>query len=141
MKSHLKRLLPALTIKSFVIAAAAALLALQGCKPGSVDRALELTAAEMNKRAPMMVDPQTRLDKTSTAPNKTLVYHYTLVSLRKADLKQDDLVSKLRPGIIANYKTNAQMKTLRDNNVTLEYQYSDKEGVEVAKFAVNPKDF
>lgn len=129
-----------LSARTMTAALALALLTLQGCKP-NIDRALEITADQMNKSAPVMVDAETRLDKTTTAPNKTLVYHYTLVNTKKASIQPDVFQTKLRPGVIANYKTNAQMKTLRDNNVTLEYQYVDKDGVEVAKFAVSPKDF
>jgi hypothetical protein len=110
-------------------------------KPQSIEQALESTASEMNKRAPMMADKETRLDKTTTAPNKTLVYHYTLINLRAADVQKDLFVKQLRPNIIANYKSHPDMKTLREKGVTLAYEYSDKAGVPIARFEVSPKDF
>ena len=33
------------------------------------------------------------------------------------------------------------MKTFRDNGVTMQYQYSDKNGVFIGEFSVGPKDF
>jgi hypothetical protein len=110
-------------------------------KPATMDETLARTAIELNKRTPMMADKEMRLDKATTAPNKTLVYHYTLVNLRAADVPKDAFAKVMRTQIIANYKTSPEMKTLRDNGVTLEYQYSDKAGAPVAAFAVSPKDF
>jgi hypothetical protein len=110
-------------------------------KPATMDQTLARTASEINKSLPMMADRETRLDSTSPAPDKTLIYHYTLISLRAADVQKDTFVKLLRPRIVTMYQTSPTMKTLREGGVTLEYQYYDQAGAFVAKFAVSPKDF
>jgi hypothetical protein len=142
MEAQPKKANPLLLIVGIVIGSMVGAFAVRTLwKPANIDRALVQTAAEMNKRMPMMADKETRLDSTTAAPNKTLIYHYTLINMRAADVQKDTFVNLLRPKIIGNYKTSPEMKTLRDNGVTLEYQYFDKEGAEVSKFAVSPKDF
>lgn len=129
-------------IASIVIGSLAGTFAVRSLwKPSNMDQALARTASEINKSLPMMADQETRLDTTSPAPNKTLIYHYTLINMRAADVQKETFVTTLRPKIVTTYKTSPSMKMLRDNGVTLEYQYYDKEGAFVAKFDAGPKDF
>ena len=109
-------------------------------QPPNIDQALVTTANQTNKTLPMMVDKETRLDATMAAPNKTFVYHYTLVNLNAADVPKDRLITVLRPKVLANYKTNPGLNSFRNNGVTMDYQYSDKSGVFVGEFTVGPKD-
>ncbi len=89
----------------------------------------------------MMVDKETRLDNTMVLPNKTIVYRYTLVNMNASDIKKDELTAALRPMVLNSYKTDTSMKSFRDNGVTMQYQYSDKNGVFITEFAASPKDF
>ena len=43
------------------------------------------------------------------------------------------------PGILQNAKTNPGMKLFRDNRVTLNYYYSDKNGEYVTEYIVKPE--
>ena len=110
-------------------------------RPANIDQALVATTSQINKGCPMMVDKETRLDNTMAAPDKTIVYRYTLVNTDAASVQKDRLVSALRPQVLTNYKTNPSMKELRDNGVTMQYQYSDRKGTFITEFAVSPKDF
>jgi hypothetical protein len=90
---------------------------------------------------PMTVDSETRCDSVMPAPNKTFVYHYTLVKRSKDDLRTEKIAPYMRPKLVNNYKTAEQMKALRDNGVILEYRYFDKNGVYLASVTVDPADF
>ncbi len=107
----------------------------------SIDQALMATTSQINKGLPMMVDKETRLENTMVLPDKTIVYRYTLVNTNAADVKKDELTASLRPLVLNSYKTDPDMKSFRENGVTMRYQYSDKNGMAITEFAVNPKDF
>jgi hypothetical protein len=107
---------------------------------GSLDANLNRVADELNKKLPMMVDEQTRLDQVS-AKTGTLIYSYSLPNENKGDVDFSTLQKKLRPNIIANYRDNQAMKELRKWNVGLDYQYKDKNGETIGEILVTPKDF
>ena len=110
-------------------------------RPAKIDAALVATASQINQTLPMMVDKETRLDNTMAGPGKTIIYRYTLVNVRAADVHKEQLTSALRPRVLANYKTDSSMKAFRDQGVAMEYQYSDKNGAYITSFSVSPKDF
>ena len=109
-------------------------------RPPSIDRMLVATASQLNKNLPMMVDKETRLDNTMPGPDKTIIYRYTLINLRAAEVPKDRLITAIRPQAVANYKTSDSMKDFRNNGVTMQYQYSDKSGVFITEFSVGAKD-
>jgi len=100
---------------------------------------LNRVADELNKKLPMMVDGQTRLDQVS-AKTGTLIYSYSLPNEKKGDVDFSALQKILRLNIIANYRT---MKELRKWNVSLDYQYKDKDknGESIGEILVTTKDF
>ncbi len=90
-----------------------------------------IAAAETtNKQLPMMVDADTRLDKVEVGAgtNNALIYDYTLPKLAKNQIDASVLQKKLLPYLIANYRTNNTMQSLRDRGVALDYHYVDKNG-------------
>jgi hypothetical protein len=110
-------------------------------RPANVDTVLKQTSSELNKELPKMIDKETRLDSTFSAPNNTFVYKYTLVNILAKDYNSDQLKSKIRPVALQNYKTNPVMKPFRDLSVNLKYQYFDKKGTFFMDFDISPKDF
>ena len=109
--------------------------------PVHFDRMLVQTASEMNKTLPMMMDSETRLDTIIPGPGNRLTYLFTLVKQDKGTLDAAVLQNKLRPQIVANYKTSDQMKAFRTANVEMHYQYKDKNGNFICEFSVSPNDF
>lgn len=104
----------------------------------SMDKQLVEMANELNKNCPIMIDQYTRLDNTNAFPNKTFQYNYTLVETEKADFNLDTVRKYVEPNIINNVKSNPDMKDLRDNNVTLNYSYRDKNGEFIWKLEITP---
>jgi hypothetical protein len=105
-----------------------------------IEQALVQTSSEMNKKLPMMVDKVTRLDTVTPAPNKTLVYKYTLVGVAKSAIDVEKFKGTLRPTILQNYKTNPEMQKLRSSEVSLKFQYYDQGGAYVTDIEVHPTD-
>ena len=89
---------------------------------------------EINKKCPLMVDPETRLDKTG-AYRKRIYYYYTLVNYDISDVDVKYLIYKVKPALLNKIKTNPDMKFLRDHKVTFIYNYRDKSGINIE---INP---
>ena len=107
----------------------------------SFDQTLVRISSELNKSLPAMMDRETRLDSTLAGPGKRLTYFYTLVNYSRGDLDTSQVQQVLRPRLLANYKSNEQMKDLRDGNVELHYQYKGKGGEFLFELVVAPRDF
>ena len=100
---------------------------------------LQLIANEMNKSCPMMVDAETRLDKI-TLPSKTVFqYNYTLINYEKTEIDTVKIKSNLEQNIIRLTKTNPQMQYQRENNVTMNYIYNDKNGDYLMSIIITPE--
>lgn len=105
----------------------------------SVDKQLVKVANEMNKSCPMNIDEFTILKNVIALPNKTIQYNYTLVGIKKSDVKIDTLKKYFFPTVLQNAKTNPGMKMFRDNKVTINYYYDDKDGKFVTEYIVKPE--
>lgn len=105
----------------------------------SIDEELVEFSNEFNKNCPMNVDQYTTLKNTVALPNKTLQYNYILEGMTKTEVNLDTVKKYVFPGILENVKTNPDMKLFRDNEVTLNYYYMDKNGVFVTEYKIKPE--
>ncbi|MBS7254355.1 hypothetical protein [Flavobacterium branchiicola] len=110
-------------------------------KQPSLNNQLMQTASELNKTCPIMVDKDTRLDNSVALPGDIFQYNYTLVNLDKKDVQIEKLKEFLVPTVKNFVKTSSDMKFARDNNVTVNYHYKDKNGVELLTVSVLPEDY
>lgn len=102
------------------------------------DKVMMEYASELNKNCPIMIDNATRFDNATPLPGKIFQYNYTLVSMVKDSLNIDELKKYLEPSVINFVKSNPEMKTVRDNNVTINYSYRDKAGIFLFTISVSP---
>jgi hypothetical protein len=109
-------------------------------KPG-FDKTLMEVASELNKTCPIMVDQDTRLDNAVALPGKIFQYNYTLVNYEKSQINIDTVRKYVQPNIVNTVRTNPDMKHFRDNKVTMDYHYKDKNGVFVLKISVTPDQY
>jgi hypothetical protein len=105
----------------------------------SFDKQLAGIAIEMNKSCPMNIDEYTTLKNVVALPNKTLQYNYILIGITKEEVKLDTVKKYFFPGVLQNAKTNPGMKLFRDNKVTLNYYYSDKNGEFITEYTLKPE--
>jgi flagellar biosynthesis/type III secretory pathway M-ring protein FliF/YscJ len=98
---------------------------------------LEKAVTEMNKQCPQVIDNETRLDSASTFDN-TFQYNYTLINFAKGDPKLDvETVKKaIRASAQENFDVNPAMKTFREKDVSLKYNYKDKTGKDIFDFTI-----
>lgn len=107
----------------------------------TTDRVLQLTALTVNKKCPMMVDGETRLDSVQAIGNKTLQYHYTLVNYSVEELDREKLRTTMQVHILNEIKTKPEMKVFREKGVQLVYFYKDKVADSVLLLVYKPEDY
>lgn len=104
----------------------------------NLEEQLTDAAREVNNISPKMIDEYSRLDSASTVRDQIFKYHYTLVNMSKKEVNSDTVEKYIRPGIIENVKTSPDLKDFRDNNITMSYNYYDKNGDFVLNIDVTP---
>lgn len=105
------------------------------------DKVLMITASELNKSCPIMIDNATRLDNAIALPDNIFQYNYTLIDMSKDSVNIDELQAYLKPTIANFVKTNPDMQTMRDNKVQVNYYYKDKAGVYLFTISVKPEQY
>jgi hypothetical protein len=110
-------------------------------KSSTFNTELKRVAAELNKSCPVMVDNETRLDNAIAMPDKVIQYNYTLVNMSEESMNLQSFNDYMKPLIINNVRTNPDLKSFRDNKVTLVYNYKDQNGVFIIGIAVTPDQY
>lgn len=99
---------------------------------------LKEVAMELNKQTPMQIDDFTRLDSAASKGKTNLIYYYTLLGTERSEVNLDTVNKYFRPEIIENVKTHPDLKVFRDNNITLDYNYYDKNREFITEISVTP---
>ena len=109
--------------------------------PFTIDKQLKDGAIEVNRICPQMVDNETRLDSANSIQEKTFSYYYTLVNKTKKELDIGAIRHYLTPQLVQNIRTNEQLRFMRDNQVTMVYNYYDKNKIMLLDIYVTPYDY
>ncbi len=110
-------------------------------KPPSFDKQMMNAASELNKTCPIMIDAETQLDNAVALPEKTFQYNYTLINRHKDSIDIVRLKEYLKPVILNTIKTNPDLKSFRDNNITMAYSYKDKNSNHILKLTFTPEQY
>ena len=97
-------------------------------RKSDVNRRLEQASAEINKSTPKLIDEYTRLESTNLGADRTLAFNLTIINFN-GQTRPPNAVSVLRNRNLVLYRTNPQMKVLRDMGVTVRFRYSNQFGV------------
>ena len=96
-----------------------------------VEKQLVQMSNTTNKNLPLTLDSETVLATTLPGPGRKFTYFYSVVNYAKGEVNLD-YFSGLKPGMVTNlksaFKTDAGMKYMFDNQVTVDYVYKDKLG-------------
>lgn len=103
-----------------------------------IEAALHQAEAQINATVPKMVDAVTRLDGAKVGPGKRLVYIYTLIGHKAADIDMALWRNQAAPEIRKNIKAAAGMRTLFELGTVVTYRYSGSDGVLVDEIVVTP---
>lgn len=93
-----------------------------------------------NRRGAVMIDDDTRLDKTVAGPGAVLTYLYSFPKRSSREISQDAIHAKVQPevtNIVCRDQDNAPWL---DDGITFVYAYRGNDGTEVARFSVSKVD-
>ena len=100
---------------------------------------LKKVASDFNAQGPVQLDASLRLDSMGTKGKTNFIYYYTLTEVEKSEVNLDTVNKYVRPSLIENIKTSPELKIYRDNKITMDYKYYDKNGVFALEIAVTPE--
>lgn len=100
---------------------------------------LKKVASDFNAQGPMQLDQSLRLDSMGSIGKTNFIYYYTLLEIEKSEVNLDTVNKYVRPSLIENIKTSPELKIYRDNKITMDYKYYDKNGAFAMEIAVTPE--
>ncbi|MGE5457041.1 MAG: hypothetical protein ACM3RX_01665 [Methanococcaceae archaeon] len=110
-------------------------------KAPGFDKTMMKVASELNKTCPFMVDSETQLDNAIALPDNVFQYNYTLINTSKDSIDIQVFENIMKPMLIKNIGSTPELKTFRDNKVTMVYSYKDKNGNFLSKISVTYDDY
>ena len=102
-----------------------------------VNEALRKRAENINRRAPIRVDKNTRLD-ASEAGDRRFRYHYTVITASAEDKDWKKIWRRFRVVLRNRVCTSEDLRWLLANGVTFDYIYRGKNGKHVGTITVTP---
>lgn len=99
---------------------------------------LQKVSDETNKKCPMTIDKNTRLDNTLVLSGNTIQYNYTLVNFEKGSADIELIEKEFTKILLNDVRTNPGLKIFRDRNITMSYYYKDMNGDFVYNYKVTP---
>lgn len=99
-----------------------------GNTDASIERSLNKAANELNLQCPMMIDPETRLDKTIAGPGRKFTYLYTIMGEDLVPTDDPALWAEVRQEILTGLRNSPEMNEMSELGVSLVYQYKNEAG-------------
>jgi hypothetical protein len=112
-----------------------------GKKLKITDENIASLAEEANKSFPQIIDDIFRAEGITTMPGKVWIYRMTILNAADVPVVVEQLKVNARQNILNNIKTSADMKQLRDSDVTIGYEYSDEAGNVLLSLKFPPAEY
>jgi hypothetical protein len=108
--------------------------------PAFMEKKLDLDAivAGVNAKLPMKADEATRLNKVKAEAGKRLIYDYTCISVKIANLNMNDWKAHVVPDIKQRAFNSSEFKKLLTAGVTVVLCYSDSDGKPIDEIVFLP---
>ncbi len=97
---------------------------------------LAVASDEMNLGLPALIDPNTRLNKTSVEGG-AFVFHYTLIKFSLDDINTQLFAATMGPELHNSVCLSEEMQMLLNMDVPLIYTYTGHEGKDIASIMIN----
>jgi hypothetical protein len=104
----------------------------------TTEEQLEKAAAIINKKCPVMIDGDTRLESAAVLPGKGFQYNFTLVKMVSDSVNVSTFNEGMTKLLLQSIKTTPVLKAYRERGVTMSYSYSDKNGNFISTITITP---
>jgi hypothetical protein len=105
----------------------------------STEDQLEKAANIINKKCPVMIDRETRLESAVTLPGKGFQYNFTLMNMVVDSVNIATFNEEMTRLLLHSVKTTPQLKAYREREVTISYSYSDRNGKFISTIVITPE--
>jgi hypothetical protein len=105
----------------------------------AVNQHLSEVAKEMNKKCPMPVDDNTRMDSASVYNSFMITYHYTVHNVINKEVNLKTFKASMENAMTLKYKSDPRLAVYRDNNIAIAYDYKDMAGGFLCYFICDEK--
>jgi len=118
------------------------LLILQ-CNTGDRELHKKLTqmAAELNESAPVSLDQYTRFEEATVTTDNVFRYRYSVTNSNNPDSLLQSRKDELMKNIKTMFSTNAELRIFTENDVVIEYIYTDENNSNIRTITINPEDY
>lgn len=127
---------------SAIVAALAAAFIITSCAsdPNKViNQALSQAAEMINTQAPILVSDEVRIDSARALPGKKIIFYYNLQTVDKEGIEVDELTAAIKPQVLEMVQDNPMMSVFRKQDITIIFNYTDKNGEEILNYEVTPE--
>lgn len=97
-------------------------------------------AEQSNRRGPVMVDQDTRWDRSVAGPGARLTYLYSFPKYSSRDIQREWLLTNVQSEVKKGVCGSKEMKPSLQYGGTYVYAYSGNDGIEIARFEINRND-
>ncbi|MEO6732115.1 MAG: hypothetical protein ABIN01_12935 [Ferruginibacter sp.] len=97
-------------------------------------------ANEINKHVPIVIDSLTTFDNVNALKGNTLQYNYTLKA-EKSAVDTTELIKIAKEGLLEQLIKNPKASYFKQNNIEIQANYADKNGVQICKIVILPNEY
>ncbi|PXY44767.1 hypothetical protein [Flavobacterium hydrophilum] len=94
-----------------------------------------------NENCPLIIQDGIRLESVSLHEERTVQYNLILLNVIKQTAEINVIKTEIEKSLISTAKSNAGLKTFRENDYTLVYSYSDKKKVFLFNVKIFPDQY
>jgi hypothetical protein len=98
------------------------------------------TANEINKHTPIIIDSLTTFDYVNALKGNTFQYNYT-IKLEKSAIDTIELIKIAKQGLLEQLKNNPKASYFKQNNIEIQANYTDKNGIQICNIVVLPNEY
>jgi hypothetical protein len=96
---------------------------------------------QVNKSCPITLDAETRIDGAEVIASDKIQFNYTLTQKEQHEVDAANLQTRVQPILLENMKSNASFEVLRNQKITVLFNYKDKNGVSLFKIVITPQQY
>lgn len=128
--------------KHYLLLSLLALFLMFGCNGDkSLDKKLNKMAEDLNQSSPAQLDEYTMFLGANVAPGNVFQYSYQIINTDNPDSLMNAMEKQTRENIREAFQLNPGLKIFTENNINIEYIYSDENGVLIRKIEITPDDY
>lgn len=106
----------------------------------SINDELVKMANEINKHAPIVLDSLTTFDNVNALKGNIFQYNYT-IKVEKSAIDTIELMKTAKESLLEQLKNNPKASYFKQNNIEIQANYADKNGIQICKIVVLPNEY